>query len=194
MLQYPMQSLLPATLTGKNPEKKRQEILDYFHNTYTLYEKLFEVFVNDEVFYKKSEVTRHPMIFYFGHTATFFVNKLILGKVISQRINPDFESIFAIGVDEMDWDDMSSEHYSWPDVNAVREYRDQVKYLIEGLIQMLPLNLPITKEDPFWIILMGIEHERIHIETSSVLHRQLNISDVRSHMEFPPCKDFAPAP
>ncbi len=187
-------SKLPITLDGDNSALKRQEILEYFQNTYTLYEKLFEVFVNDSVFYQKSEPTRHPMIFYFGHTATFFINKLILAKVITKRINPDFESIFAIGVDEMRWDDMSSEHYTWPDINEVRAYRAKVKSHIEELIQILPLSLPITQDNPFWIILMGIEHERIHIETSSVLHRQLDISQVKNSSVWLTCKDFGNAP
>ncbi|MEA3523595.1 MAG: 5-histidylcysteine sulfoxide synthase [Campylobacterota bacterium] len=189
-----LNSLLPPTLTGNSPALKRQEILEYFQNTYTLYEKLFEVFVSDEVFYQQSELTRHPMIFYFGHTATFFINKLILAKVITKRINPDFESIFAIGVDEMQWDDLSSENYAWPDINEVRAYRAELKSLIEELILSLPLSLPITQDDPFWVILMGIEHERIHIETSSVLHRQLDISQVKSHPEFLTCKEFGDAP
>ena len=31
----------------------------------------------------------------------------------------------------------------------------------------------ITWDDPAWAIVMGTEHERIHIETSSVLIREL---------------------
>jgi hypothetical protein len=39
----------------------------------------------------------------------------------------------------------------------------------------LPLedNSEINYSHPFWTILMGIEHEKIHLETSSVLIRQL---------------------
>ena len=74
-------SIYPPTLDGKNIEQKRQEILKYFNNTYELFEKIFELLENDKVFYKKSEPTRHPMIFYFGHTATFFINKLILMNI-----------------------------------------------------------------------------------------------------------------
>src|SRR5690606_25246711 len=33
--------------------------------------------------------------------------------------------------------------------------------------------LPIDWDSPYWIIMMCIEHERIHLETSSVLIRQL---------------------
>jgi 5-histidylcysteine sulfoxide synthase/putative 4-mercaptohistidine N1-methyltranferase len=187
-------SILPVTLDGNDTQAKRQEILNYFNNTYELYEKLFDIFVSDDVFYKKSELTRHPMIFYFGHTATFFINKLILAKVITKRINPDFESIFAVGVDEMNWDDLNSENYKWPKVKEVRAYRKELKKLIQELIISLPLTLPIKQDSAFWVILMGIEHERIHIETSSVLHRQLDISDINSTKDFLTCKDYDKAP
>ncbi|MEN8302585.1 MAG: 5-histidylcysteine sulfoxide synthase, partial [Campylobacterota bacterium] len=172
----------------------RQEIREYFHNTYELYEKVFELLKNDDVFYKKSEITRHPMIFYFGHTATFFINKLINMKIINERINPDFESIFAVGVDEMSWDDVDSSNYSWPEVDEVRKYRKKVKELVDELIMTLPITLPIRDDSPMWIILMGSEHERIHIETSLVLHRQMPIDLIKSVNEFPVCQNSSRAP
>ena len=181
-------SRYPITLDGTNIEAKREEIRDYFHNTYELFEKVFEVLKSDEVFYEKSEPTRHPMIFYFGHTATFFINKLINMKIIQERINPDFESIFAVGVDEMSWDDMDGSNYAWPKVDDIRAYRNDVKVLIDNLISALPLSLPIRDDSPMWIILMGIEHERIHIETSLVLHRQMPIDLVKDVSEFAICQ------
>jgi len=184
----------PVTLTGDQPEQKREEIRSYFHKTYKLFERLFDLLVTDEVFYRKSEPTRHPMIFYFGHTATFFINKLILGKVLQERINPEYESIFAIGVDEMSWDDMNAAHYSWPDIEEVRAYRNRVREVVDGLISTLPIVLPIRDSDPFWIILMGIEHERIHIETSSVLHRQMPVEFIKDDGFFPICNENGNAP
>ncbi len=182
-------SSYPPTLTGDNVEKKRQEILDYFHNTYDLYEKIFEVLKDDSVFYKKSEKTRHPMIFYFGHTATFFINKLINMNIIDKRINPDFESIFAIGVDEMEWDDLDGSRYNWPKVSQVREYRNSVRELVDKLVRNMDFSLPITWNSDMWIILMGIEHERIHIETSSVLHRQMPLEFIKDMDDFKICKE-----
>ena len=187
-------SIMPVTLTGDDVSKKREEIRHYFHHTFDLYERLFTTFVDDSVFYKQPEATRHPMIFYFGHTATFFVNKFMVSKIIDERINPEFESTFAIGVDEMNWDDMQRAHYAWPEVSEVRSYREKVRALVDGLISTLPLTLPITQESPWWIVLMGIEHERIHIETSSVLHRQLPIADVKTVPEFPRCQEYDKAP
>ncbi len=184
---------LPVTLDGSNVEHKREEIREYFHKTYTFYEKLFECFMNDDVFYMKPEPTRHPIIFYFGHTATFFINKLVASNIIHERINPEFESMFAIGVDEMNWDDMDTTHYSWPEVDKVRQYRNEVRKRVDALITDIPLSLPIQQEDPMWIILMGIEHERIHLETSSVLHRQLPITSIKDNGFFPRCDEISDA-
>ena len=179
--------MYPITLEGKSVEAKRQEIKEYFNNTFDLFEKVFEVLRDESVFYTKSEPTRHPMIFYFGHTATFFVNKLINMKIVQERINPEFESIFAVGVDEMDWDDMEEERYKWPRVSDVRAYRKSVRGLVNELIDSLEFSLPIRDDSPMWIILMGIEHERIHIETSLVLHRQMPIEFVKEVEEFVLC-------
>ena len=187
-------SIYPPEFHGNSVKEKRQEIKEYFLNTYELYEKIFEVLKDDSIFYKKSEPTRHPMIFYFGHTATFFVNKLMNMKIIETRIDPEFESIFAVGVDEMSWDDMNSSHYNWPSVDDTKVYRQKVKSLVLDLIEELPLALPITWESEMWVVLMGIEHERIHIETSSVLHRQMPLEFVKRVDDFKICEYFSDAP
>lgn len=176
----------PVNINDRDPEETRDDIRRDFMASSALFESLFDLFEDDAAFYKKSEPTRHPMIFYFGHTATFFVNKLILANIISKRINPDFESLFAIGVDEMAWDDLDEKHYQWPAVDDVRRYRARVKKLVLELIDNLPLTLPITWESSWWVILMGIEHERIHIETSSVLHRQMPLRYLRQG-DWPVC-------
>ena len=186
--------MYPITLDGDSVAAKREEIRAYFHNTFDLFEKVFELLKDESVFYKKSEPTRHPMIFYFGHTATFFVNRLINMKVINERINPEFESIFAVGVDEMHWDDMSESNYKWPAVKEVIAYRNSVRKLVDDLIMKIEFSLPIQDDSPMWIILMGIEHERIHIETSLVLHRQMPIEFIKEVQEFPLCQHSSNAP
>ena len=181
-------SSYPIRLDGNDVAQKRQEIREYFINTFEMYEKIFEILKDESVFYKKSEPTRHPMIFYYGHTATFYVNKLVQMKIIQERINPDLESIFAVGVDEMTWDDVDESNYEWPRVEETREYRQKVKNLVLELIDSLPFTLPITWESQMWIVLMGIEHERIHLETSSVLHRQMPLDFIKDTGVFDTCK------
>ncbi|UTV29724.1 5-histidylcysteine sulfoxide synthase [Photobacterium atrarenae] len=177
-------------LTGDRADLKRQELKDAFNYTWRLYESLFEVINNEAAYYSKPEPLRHPLIFYYGHTAVFYINKLKLGKYIDQRIHEHFESMFAIGVDEMSWDDLDSRHYDWPAVADVKAYRKQVASLVNRFIDTMTLKLPITADDPAWVILMGIEHERIHLETSSVIIRQLPLSDVSPHPDWQPCQDY----
>jgi hypothetical protein len=61
----------------------------------------------EESYYLTADPLRHPLIFYHAHTSTFFLNKLLLNKSIKERVNPKFESLFAIGVDEMSWDNIN---------------------------------------------------------------------------------------
>jgi len=182
------------SLTGTDAEQKRREIRDYFHATCDRYEQLFETLASDEAYYRKPISLRHPLIFYFGHTATFFVNKLVLAGLVPRRINPAFESMFAIGVDEMSWDDLDETNYPWPTVTEVRTYRAEMRRVIDQLIATLPLELPIHWDHPWWPILMGIEHERIHLETSSVLIRQHALQYVKSHPDWQPCSVSGEAP
>ena len=173
---------------------KRQELKAYFNQTFDLYESLFKLICRDEAYYEQAEPLRHPLIFYFGHTATFFINKLLLAKLIETRINPEFEAMFAIGVDEMSWDDLNDAHYDWPSVSAVQDYRDQVRARVNQLIDVVPLTVPIRQEDPGWTILMGIEHERIHLETSSVIIRMLPMASVQLITGWESCHDAGAAP
>jgi len=181
-------------LNSGDPEEKRRELLDYFHATFSIDEKLYETLRHDATFYLRADRLRHPLIFYYGHTATFFINKLIIAKVIDQRINPAYESMFAVGVDEMSWDDLNEAHYDWPAPQAVKAYRDTVRDLLDRLIRTLPLTLPVSWDSPWWVIMMGIEHERIHLETSSVLIRQLPIDQVQQLPFWDICPEAGEAP
>ncbi len=192
MKQHPI--LHSPRLRGSDPEQKRAEIKEYFNQVYTRYESLFELLACEDAYYTKAIPLRHPLIFYFGHTATFFINKLKFAKVISQRVDPRLESIFAIGVDEMSWDDLDEAHYGWPTVEQTKMYRKSVQTIVNELIDRLPLALPIAQDSPWWVILMGIEHENIHLETSSVLIRQLPLERVQSNESWKPYGSPGDAP
>jgi len=194
MIANPLFLTKTPLLQKGDTEDKRKEILDYFHKTFDLDEQLFEVFADESAMYRKADPLRHPLIFYYGHTATFYINKLIISKILTERIDPRFESMFAIGVDEMSWDDLNTSHYNWPSFAEAKEYRSKVRETVDDLIRTMPLNLPIGWDNPFWIILMGIEHERIHIETSSVLIRQVPIQFLKPISGWSPCIEYAPAP
>merc|ERR1711976_400053 len=118
-----------------------------------------------------------------------YLNKLYLGKWAQKRIDPQLEFMVAVGVDEMSWDDCNEAHYDWPSFERSQEFRRQVRKVVDDIICNQPLTFPVDWESPFWAVLMGIEHERIHIETSSVLLRQHNIERVQPHPYFKVCPE-----
>lgn len=102
----------------------------------------------------------------------------------------------------MTWDDILEDNYDWCDIksgspeqeqylNDVWNYRNQVKnFLLELLdskyeeFQELKRNCDshnpiLTWHDSiFWIFMMGIEHTKIHVETSSCIIAQLNLDEI----------------
>ncbi|WP_297912250.1 5-histidylcysteine sulfoxide synthase [Thiomonas sp.] len=187
-------ALRSLALADLDPERLRERVLADFHATFDRYERLFEVLQGEQAYTVKPISLRHPLIFYLGHTATFFINKLVLAGVLEQRVDPRLESMFAVGVDEMSWDDLDEAHYDWPSSAEVRAYRDRVRATVDRVLRELPISSPIGWDSPWWVVLMGIEHERIHLETSSVLIRQHRLEFVRSHPDWQPCRDSGPAP
>eukprot|EP00743_Colponemidia_sp_Colp-15_P011766 GILK01013214.1.p1 GENE.GILK01013214.1~~GILK01013214.1.p1 ORF type:complete len:777 (-),score=39.28 GILK01013214.1:945-3200(-) len=181
----------PVICCGTANDKK-EEIRQYFHATFEVYEKVFECLSGDDAFtVRPVHKLRHPLIFYYGHTACFFINKLVVAG-LTERINPRFEEMFAIGVDEMSWDDLNEAHYNWPTVEEVTEYRRLVRDRIDSLIKggSFPLSLPLTFNQStvndgnafWWVVVMGCEHERIHLETASVHVRELPMQYVKAEM------------
>jgi hypothetical protein len=77
-----------VTHTPSLHEATREDIRRYFHDTFSLYESLFECLSGDEAFYARANTLRHPLIFYYGHTAVFFINKMNVAGLINERVFP----------------------------------------------------------------------------------------------------------
>lgn len=169
----------------------RQAVQDYFDNGWTLTELLFSALKDAEGFYRPPyHALRHPLIFYYVHPAVLYINKLRLAKLLDAPIDAYFESLFETGVDEMSWDDMSKNEIEWPTLFEAYSYRTKAYAKISALINSHPDladgHQAITMEHPLWALFMGFEHERIHLETSSVLMRELPVDLLERPAGFAP--------
>ncbi len=187
---------IAATINLHEPDADalRATIAATFASVWEHDEGLFAVLADERAFTRRADPLRHPLIFYLGHTACFYVNKLMMAGLIQERVEPRCEALFAIGVDEMSWDDLDERHYDWPPVAEVWGCGARVRTVVEHLVATLPLQPPITWDDPWWALLMGIEHARIHLETSSVLIRQLPLDLLQPSPAWPLCPQDAPPP
>ena len=59
-----------------DPEKKRVEILKYFHDSFDLEEKLFETLSRNETYFLRADPLRHPLIFYLDTPQHFISTNL----------------------------------------------------------------------------------------------------------------------
>jgi 5-histidylcysteine sulfoxide synthase/putative 4-mercaptohistidine N1-methyltranferase len=164
--------------------------LNYFDNSWTLTEVLFSGLQCEEAFTRApTHQLRHPLIFYYGHPAVLYVNKLRVAGLLTEPVDTYFENLLEMGVDEMSWDDMSKNEMTWPKVEEVTEYRRVVYNLIKNLIlndpRLDPVKFPISQASASWALVMGFEHERIHLETSSVLMRELPLKFLKKPSEWP---------
>ncbi|MGW0392260.1 5-histidylcysteine sulfoxide synthase [Streptomyces sp. NPDC003042] len=172
----------------------RAAVLDYFDNSWALTESLFAGLQTAEAFYRPpAHNLRHPMIFYYGHPATLYVNKLRVSGLLGKAVDAYLEQVLETGVDEMSWDDLSKNEMLWPSVAEVHAYRATVYRLVRAVIETTDfapdLGRPVTMRDPAWALFLSFEHDRIHLETSSVLIRELPLRLVSAHPSWP-----APAP
>lgn len=166
----------------------KQNVKSYFDNTWTLYELLFSAIQSDETLYQSPDPLRNPLIFYLGHTAAFYINKFKLAGLIDKGIDEKLDHLFAVGVDPDMPQDLPTSAY-WPTVDEVRSYRNTIYQIIHHTIDQADFSdLPISSNNPLWAIMMAIEHDRIHFETSSVLIRQLDVNLV----ERPKKWEYAP--
>ena len=159
----------------------RESLQAYFDNTWTLTEVLLGCLQGEEAFMKSPyHELRHPLIFYYGHPAALYVNKLRVAGLLNAPINSYYESIFETGVDEMSWDDLSKNKMPWPSVAEVHRYRKEVYNQVSGVIAGLSDEqcASVSLKSPLWALAMAFEHERIHLETSSVLISEMPISEL----------------
>lgn len=75
----------------------------------------------------------------------------------------------------------------WPTVAEVHAYREEVYRLVTSVIQTAPdaAISGIDMDSPYWALPMAMEHERIHVETSSVLIRELPLEYVARPATWP---------
>ncbi|MEC9396473.1 MAG: 5-histidylcysteine sulfoxide synthase [Myxococcota bacterium] len=171
----------------------RERLSAYFENTWQLYEALFDTF-DEATLYEQPDALRHPLVFYAGHTAAFYVNKLVMAGLIEEGIDEKLDILFARGVDPHTSDELESPTPTWPDIQTVHDYRARAHALVTNVIASITRPPRVDAEHPLWALFMGLEHDRIHFETSSMLIRQLDASKVERPQSWTIAPTDSPPP
>ncbi|MFH8985816.1 SUMF1/EgtB/PvdO family nonheme iron enzyme [Streptomyces varsoviensis] len=160
----------PAPLGGG---WSRDRLARYFVDTWDTYETLFRgVADSKEAFGVRVHPFRLPLVFYLGHTASFYIQKLKLVGMVDGGGVCELDERMEQGVSPEDPDELAR-LTEWPDPNDVWSYRKTVRDIVLRTIETVPLPAVLAPTSPLRALLMGIEHENIHLHTSLPLIRLL---------------------
>jgi len=135
---------------------------------------LFDI-VPPEALYDRPIPERHRIVFYVGHLEAFDWN-LLNGRLMSvAKFRPDFDSLFAFGIDPVGGGLPTDQPSDWPSLAEVREYVRQVRAELDDRLENVLAGEPAAaNEFPANLLLnVAIEHRLMHAETLAYMLHQL---------------------
>jgi len=136
-------------------------------------DKLFEL-VESNSLYARPIPERHRIVFYIGHLEAFDWN-LLRERVVDTRVfNPDFDRLFAFGIDPVGGGLPSDQPADWPPILEVQEYVSRVRQTLDDRLAAVSPSDPAG--DGFsasTLLNVAIEHRLMHAETLAYMLHQL---------------------
>jgi gamma-glutamyl hercynylcysteine S-oxide synthase len=139
---------------------------------------------SDEIFalvkpaalYERPIPERHRIIFYIGHLEAFDWN-LLGERVFGQKsFHPEFDRLFAFGIDPVGGGLPEDQPSDWPAVEAVREYAAKIRNIFDDDLREIA---PDTMSQGFslsTLLNVAIEHRLMHAETLAYMLHQLPLN------------------
>lgn len=126
-----------------------------------------------EAFYDRPIPERHRLIFYLGHLEAFDWN-LLREPLALEAHDPEFDTLFAFGIDPVDGGLPSDKPSDWPSISRVREYNRGIRERIDAGLDQLPRRTtpPCFLTDGT-LLHVAIEHRLMHAETLAYLLHNL---------------------
>jgi ergothioneine biosynthesis protein EgtB len=137
---------------------------------------LFDV-VRPDSLYERPIAERHRIVFYLGHLEAFDWNLLRERFLNRKTFQPEFDRLFAFGIDPVDRGLPADQPSDWPSLAAVHRYVSRVRTSLDnGLATAFSFGAELNKDRrdfPASVLLnAAIEHRLMHAETLAyMIHR-----------------------
>jgi gamma-glutamyl hercynylcysteine S-oxide synthase len=138
---------------------------------------LFDL-VRPEAFYDRPVPERHRTIFYFGHLEAFDWN-LVSQAVAVPSFHPEFDRLFAFGIDPELGQLPQDTRLDWPEKAEVQQYNLRTRQAIDDLAHRVSEQ----------ILSVALEHRLMHAETFAYLLHHLS----GTQKDVPPIVALPPA-
>jgi iron(II)-dependent oxidoreductase len=157
-------------------------------------DRLFDM-VKPEYLYERPIPARHRIIFYIGHLEAFDWNLLRKAAGCRAPWHPEFDKLFAFGIDPVDGGLPTDQPKDWPTLEEVRRYDEEVRRELDAGIEKV---LRATGENGAEFdrrLHVAVEHRLMHEETLSYMFQQLPYGQKRRQAQAaaPPASGAADA-
>jgi gamma-glutamyl hercynylcysteine S-oxide synthase len=136
---------------------------------------LFQIVPPDSMF-ERPIPKRHRIIFYLGHLEAFDWNLLHEDVLGLNSFHPEFDRLFAFGIDPVDGGLPSDQVSEWPALAEVCDYGRKIRTVIDQQLSAgnLAWDAPAGDGFPLQTLLnVAIEHRLMHVETLAYMLHQL---------------------
>src|ERR1700757_802558 len=172
-------------LTAQPDVAVRRQLLERRSDARLRSDALFNI-VRADSMYERPIPERHRIIFYVGHLEAFDWN-LFHERVLGLKsFHPEFDRLFAFGIDPVGGGLPTDQPSDWPKIAAVREYVRKIREILdEKISDSLADSVPPTP-DGFalsTLLNVAIEHRLMHAETLAYMLHQLPLHRKVPHKE-----------
>lgn len=135
---------------------------------------LFRI-VRQDSLYERPIPQRHRIVFYIGHLEAFDWN--LLGSALGLKsFHPEFDRLFAFGIDPVAGGLPGDQPSDWPSLQAVRDYVSRIRAALDDQLARDRLDSSQNVRDGFpasTLLNVAIEHRLMHLETLAYMLHQL---------------------
>jgi gamma-glutamyl hercynylcysteine S-oxide synthase len=136
---------------------------------------LFNI-VRPDSMYERPIPERHRIIFYVGHLEAFDWNLLHENVLGLKSFHPEFDRLFAFGIDPVGGGLPSDQLSDWPSLDVVHDYVNRIRGALDEKLRDGSLESFGHGWDGFaldTLLNVAIEHRLMHVETLAYMLHQL---------------------
>src|ERR1700692_2444271 len=170
-------------LTAQPDVAVRRQLLERVSDARLRSDALFNIVRADSI-YERPIPERHRIIFYVGHLEAFDWNLLHENVLGLKSFHPEFDRLFAFGIDPVGGGLPDDQPSDWPSLEAVPDYVSKIRAALDEKLTDGSLESFSAKRDGFaldTLLNVAIEHRLMHVETLAYMLHQLPLDRKVSH-------------